>query len=317
MECSYIVWQLEKGSTRHIQGFVQWKDRKKFSTVKRRLPEGCHIEKMRGTSKQASEYCKKKETALKGPWERGTLIERGGGQGSRNDLLQVKRQLDDGVHLWDIAKGDDDFGTVIKHSRSLAQYENVITEGRKNKTICIVHYGTAGTGKTTIARLHKQVCSISRGNSGLWYDGYRPGKHTTLLFDEFGGHTMAINEFKRLVDRAPLNVDTKGGSVNMIADTVVLTSNEEPSQWWTKNIGIHWPAINRRLDHVFRYYWDKDNCDCGRKETRIERLRGSWKANGIIAKFPDLDDEKTEAIGLCIPCIYELKEEELIKENWF
>lgn len=43
---------------KHIQGFVAFKIRTKFSTVCIRLP-GCHVEKMRGTPEKAANYCKK------------------------------------------------------------------------------------------------------------------------------------------------------------------------------------------------------------------------------------------------------------------
>ena len=318
MECSYVIFQLEKGKkgTRHLQGFVQFDVRKKFSTVRKTLPKGCHIEKMRGTSQQASDYCEKKDTRYRGPWKRGTLKVRGGGQGQRNDLLEVKSELDSGRHLWDVAREDASFPTVIRYAKTLSTYENVTSAGRTAKTICIVHYGESGTGKTTIARLHKNLCNIQRGNSGLWWDNYRPSKHSAILLDEFSGHTMAINEFKRLVDRAPLTVDTKGGCVNFRANTVILTSNDPPEMWWKKNIAIHWPAIQRRLDHVFRYSKSELICvRCDSNKVLVEKMKGSWKAHGYARGVPK-KYRKEDAFLFCIACKFD-EEEVLIKEDWF
>lgn len=57
----YIVVGKEVGEsgTPHLQGFVQFKNRRVFGVVKDLLPRGAHIERARGSVFQAAEYCKK------------------------------------------------------------------------------------------------------------------------------------------------------------------------------------------------------------------------------------------------------------------
>lgn len=82
----YIVYQLEKGSHEHIQGFIQFKTSKRPLAVKEILGNNAHVEIMRGTADEARSYCMKPETRLTEPVEYGIFAQ---GQGSRTDLLQV------------------------------------------------------------------------------------------------------------------------------------------------------------------------------------------------------------------------------------
>lgn len=58
---SYLVYGREIGEsgTPHLQGMIVFKKRKTFHVVRDVLPFGSHVEKMRGTPLDASNYCKK------------------------------------------------------------------------------------------------------------------------------------------------------------------------------------------------------------------------------------------------------------------
>lgn len=82
----YIIFQGERGEsgTPHLQGFVQLKTRRALSAVQSLL--GCgpiHLEPMRGTAQQASDYCEKAEGQEAGPWCYGEMV----GKGKRVDLV--------------------------------------------------------------------------------------------------------------------------------------------------------------------------------------------------------------------------------------
>jgi hypothetical protein len=60
-QVQYLVLGYEQGAqdTPHIQGFVSFINRKRWSTAKRILGSRVHLEKARGTVQEAAEYCKK------------------------------------------------------------------------------------------------------------------------------------------------------------------------------------------------------------------------------------------------------------------
>lgn len=77
----YLVYQLEVGAsgTPHLQGLVCFHTLKSFGQVKALFPVGVHIEKMRGTLKQARAYAMKDDTRSpdpsSGPHEFGDVPE--------------------------------------------------------------------------------------------------------------------------------------------------------------------------------------------------------------------------------------------------
>lgn len=61
IECDYLVFGRERGEsgTPHLQGFVIFSSNQRFNAVKNAIGSHAHIEVARGTSAQASNYCKK------------------------------------------------------------------------------------------------------------------------------------------------------------------------------------------------------------------------------------------------------------------
>lgn len=60
-EITYIVFGREVGEsgTPHLQGYVEFRNRKRFPQVKTLLGNRVHLEKRRGSPQEASDYCKK------------------------------------------------------------------------------------------------------------------------------------------------------------------------------------------------------------------------------------------------------------------
>lgn len=88
---TYLVYGKEKGisGTPHLQGFIIFKSQNRLSALKKILPTA-HWEPAKGSSLQASDYCKKD----------GDFFEQGsfpGNSGKRNDLESFKLAVKEGV----------------------------------------------------------------------------------------------------------------------------------------------------------------------------------------------------------------------------
>lgn len=89
-----------------------------------------------------------------------------------------------------------------------------------------------------------------KDKSSLWWEGY-VGQECVII-DEFYGW-IQYDFLLRLLDRYPLRVEVKGGSVNMSATKFVFTSNKEWTQWYP---GIDdTSALKRRLDEFGKIYF--------------------------------------------------------------
>lgn len=126
----YLVYQLESGEsgTEHLQGFIQLLRKKTLGGVKRLLGfDTMHLEKRRGTAKQAADYCKKDDSRKDGPWEFGQLRTVGG---NRVDYEGFKQACMDG-RSWD--ELEDEFASLVASREKWARrcFERVRTERAK------------------------------------------------------------------------------------------------------------------------------------------------------------------------------------------
>lgn len=98
IECSYIIYQKEicpSTEKVHWQGYVEFKNQKRMSEVKKAFDDNTlHLECRHGTQEQAIEYCKKKESnAGEDPIEFGTPKR----QGNRSDLQSIYESIESGA----------------------------------------------------------------------------------------------------------------------------------------------------------------------------------------------------------------------------
>lgn len=231
---------------KHIQGFIAFEHQKSLSVLKNVLGDpSAHCEMTRGTNSEASDYCKKDESrdpaAGSGPFEHGVLPK---GQGKRMDLLAVKADIDSGMADADVAQTH--FSSWIRYHKAFNAYRTLITTSRSSQTECIVLWGPPGSGKTRAATVYDTPSNtffLPRPNgSTAWWDGYS-GQRTVVL-DEFYGW-LRRDFLQRLIDRTPLRVEVKGGSLCFVSHTVIITSNNPPDLWYPR-VGLG--AMQRRLE---------------------------------------------------------------------
>lgn len=248
----FCVWQKEAApgtGTIHFQGYIELASPQRISFFKRgggNWAKG-HFEKRKGTREQAKKYAEKEESRLEGPWTWGTWET--GGAGARSDLTGAIGLLKE-KGLTAVAM---EFPEVfVRNSRGLSELDRVVNNQKRDWPCDLfIFYGTPGSGKS---RLAEQMAGedryyLRRGNSNnVWWDGYC-GQGSIILDDFYGW--IPFDLLLRAADRYECRVDIKGGSVQLLARKIFITSNCSWREWYHHpklNLG----ALERRITHCLR-----------------------------------------------------------------
>lgn len=237
---TYIVFGREIGEsgTRHLQGYIEFLKRIRFSRARSLLGERCHIEPRKGNALQASEYCEKDGNFVK----LGTCSNKG--QGTRSDLIALHDALKRNLPLTEIS--DEHFGQFIKYQRGINAYRSIHSIQRDWICSVVVYWGKTGTGKTRAVYENlpsKKDLYVHPG--GPWFDGY--DGQPIVLFDDFGGSEFKLQYLLKLLDRYPMRVPIKGGFVSWAPYEIYITSNINPDNWYSNANEEHVRALKRRI----------------------------------------------------------------------
>jgi len=248
MKAKYLVFQLESGEregTRHVQGYIYFESDKSFNQVKVQLGNRSHIEKAKGNPAQNRDYCTKEGTRLQGPWEFGECPMKG----KRSDLEGLKKDLDDGQSLRQVSQNH--FSNFLRYRTNIQQYQLLNKPKRNWPMEVLVLWGPTGTGKSRFCQDTYPDAYWKSKNSGTqqFWDGYLG--EDVIIVDEFYGW-LSWDYLLRLTDRYPFSLDTKHGTVQCSARTIVFTSNKHPREWYP-NSKYEWDDTNplkRRLTSI-------------------------------------------------------------------
>lgn len=244
-EVRYLIFQEENVTTRHYQGYIQFRERVRLSTAKQFVGVRAHLEGARGTSEENIAYCSKIETRLSGPFSYGTPE----CQGNRRDL-QV---FNDAIRLGksDIELIEEHIVQFYKHAKIIDRVRLAYQPKRNWLMDNIVYWGPSGTGKTRRAYDEggTSVYFVSKGdsNQSTWWDGYG-GEHTVVLDDFYGWLPWSF--MLRLLDRYPFTVQFKGGSRQFTSKRIIITSNHHPNQWYKTVPNNDMTPLLRRLNKI-------------------------------------------------------------------
>ena len=233
-----LVWvrgQLEEGAG----GFRHWQlvasfDKQVRLAVVRRIFKG-HWEPTR--SDAAREYVWKPETRIE-----GTQFEFGIAPFRRNqptDWESVRTQAISG----DITQIPADV-----YIRCYNQLKRIVQDNQQ-PIACVrvvkVFWGVTGSGKSHRAWDQAGLHAYGKDPRTKWWCGYRG--QANVVLDEFRGD-IAISHMLRWLDRYPVSVETKGGSVPLAATSLWITSNIDPRQWYPDLDPGTLDALMRRLE---------------------------------------------------------------------
>lgn len=236
---SYLVYGKEIGEngTPHLQIYIEYNNSKRFNTMKKRYPRA-HIETRKGTSIEASNYCKKD----------GNFIEKGeiSQQGKRSDLNKLKEMI-----ISNEASVDDlcitDPYAYHEFGRTLNKIEDIQLRKkfRNWMTTCEWCYGETGTGKSHYAftNFNPDTHYVFPNDNG-WWDGYK-GQETVII-NEFRGQ-IQYSELLDLIDKYPKTVKRRNREpCPFLAKHIIITSSMTPNEVY------HNLAENDKLEQIYR-----------------------------------------------------------------
>jgi len=217
-DAKYYVfgWETASTGTRHIQGYVDFVNAKTMKSLKKKYPKEIHWETRKGTWEQATTYCKKD-----GVFDEWGVPPR---QGKRSDIDTIKQLVKDGVGMTEVIERATSY-QACKFAELALKYRKTPMEWYDKRVIWF--WGPTGTGKTrrAIAEAGPDVWRSSCG-SLKWFDGYDGHKH--VLFDDFRASWCTFSHLLNLLDKYPINVETKGGFRMFKPDVIWITSASHP-----------------------------------------------------------------------------------------
>lgn len=256
--CTYAIFQPERGAngTLHVQGYFEFNKRMTLAQVKAHLGERIHAEVAKGTQEENIKYCSKEgddgriagaEVVTFGEPMAATAA---GTRGSRTDWASAWRLVKAGASDIEVI---EQHPNLIPNFRALthARFALQCERSRKETTKLVVFWGDPDTGKTTTAIslcVPGSYFVLTADGKQVWWDGYDPDKHTTVIIDEFVGSKMPLTFLNMLADVIDCNVQTKGGFKRFLAETIIITSNFSPREWYRACVEARVESLYRRIN---------------------------------------------------------------------
>lgn len=227
-----------KTKKKHLQGWIQFFNPKRFGGVKKILGNETHFEPCKGSEFDNDKYCKKDNDFMS--W--GKFIT----QGQRTDLEAIKKNIDDGMNRLDVMNSH--FETYCRYRNGINDYiketENKNRSDFRHVDVEYV-YGETGTGKTRYGMAHSQF-KIT-GDNLQWFDGYNGEK--SILIDEYDNN-VPITKLLNFLDGYKLRLAVKGGFTYANWDKVIITSNLKPEELHPNAKNKHREALFRRIKKI-------------------------------------------------------------------
>lgn len=252
--CEYLVFQEERGEngTKHYQGYAEFKKPHRITSIQRfHKTLRPHWEKRKGTRDQARDYAMKEATRVDGPWESGERAwsQKPGKRGQRSDLLALATSVRDGKT--DLEIFEEFPAQTLVHLKHIQNLRMVIKPERSEELNVCLLYGPPGTGKTrSFYELFPDGYAIPVSKN-LWFSNYQ--QQRACLIDDFSGQ-VGLAQLLQILDRYPVQVETKGGHVWWCPDTICITSNLHPWEWYDYSTRTDsYRALKRRFSKAVHF----------------------------------------------------------------
>lgn len=249
----------------HIQGAVFLDRGYTMKGLKANGFARAHLEKMRGSAKQAIDYCKKD----------GDFTEVGTppAQGARTDLKQLAKNVMEGKEKTIVQLYKENPAATIQFSKGMEKLwtaiRNVPSNAPFRKPNVLYIWGTTGLGKSREARRRMDDGPIAywqkNADSQQWWDGYayEPG----VIFNELRGAHYKLSTLLTWLDGYPFSVQIKCGMMSIQPEWIIITSDRAPERLWDWLDSNLLAQFSRRIDKVMHIEWPgfhfETDCKCG------------------------------------------------------
>lgn len=242
----YVIGQLEVGEqgTYHIQAAGYIKKGQRLSFFKK-YPMHVQGVPSRDAAKIMS-YCTKLDTRDQDPVEFGIRPKLSVG---RTPSVKPK-DYDGSLQLCKEGRlGEIEANILIPHFTNLQKLSAYFGKpSHSNELRGLWWYGPPGTGKSRTA--HELYPDLYPKSQNKWWDNY--AAQETVLLDDFDKGGACLSHFIKIwTDHYPCFGEIKGGSVALVYDRFIITSNYQPEDLWGDD-PILCEAIRRRFQ--FRYF---------------------------------------------------------------
>lgn len=235
----------------HYHFLLEFKAPVALSTVVKLFGDGSgvHAEVAKGTFEQGKAYCTKASDRVAG----AAVLEWGVAptQGKRKDIDAVRDVLQSGGGMRELAHVASSY-QALKSGELMLKYFEV---ARDFKPEIYWFHGSTGSGKTRRAfamfeqkRENPSDEAWISGRNLKWFEGY--DAHKFVIFDDFRKDFCTFHELLRILDRYPYRVETKGGSRQFLARTIVITCPWKPEVLFNTRSDEDIGQLMRRVDHV-------------------------------------------------------------------
>lgn len=246
-KATYYVCGKEVGEqgTPHIQGYFDMKNEMtKSALFKYFKPMNIFVDKRMGTSEQAIAYCKKENDFVE--WGEPNRTKK---VGERSDIDEVRQMVSEHMGMRDIVQKAKNYQCLRMAEIILKYNENV----RMWKPDVLWLFGDTGAGKTKKAfEIFDDRSKVWVSNKTLkWWEGY--DAHPDVVFDEFRGDFATFHEMLRILDRYPYRVEHKGGSRQLLARRIIITSCHPPADVYGGVSSEDKKQLFRRIDKVIKF----------------------------------------------------------------
>lgn len=241
-EINYILIGFECGEsgTEHLQIFMQLKNKKEFTYIKKRLPTA-HIEAMKGTAEDNIIYCSKDKDFI----ELGKITIKG----QRNDIKNTYTYIKSNGSMKNFI---NEIEPNFQNIRIAEKYLYYCEKKRDWPVSVIWIYGESGCGKSFYAKKEAKKLYgdnvYTKSDSSKWFDGYDGEK--CLILDDFRDSWMTITDFLSLIYRDSKRVEVKGGSRQMQAEKIYITTIHHPNTHYANARGEPKEQLMRRIELI-------------------------------------------------------------------